>query len=62
MIVVVLVALLLLGVAGVAGGLRLWNTATTSRSPVLRRALAGVVVVVATYLLLLGVGVWLNPT
>ncbi len=60
-IIVVLVGLLFLGVAGIAGALRLWSTATTSRRPVLRRVLAGVVVAVATYLLLLGVGVWLNP-
>jgi len=61
LIVVVLVALLLFGFAGIAGALRLWSTASTSGQPVLRRVLAGVVVIIATYLLLLGVGVWLNP-
>ena len=60
-IVLVLLVLMTCGVVGVAGSVRLWRTAATSGRPVLRRALAGAILLVAAYLLLLGVGVWLNP-
>jgi uncharacterized membrane protein YfcA len=60
-IVLVLVALVICGVVGIWGSQRLWRTAGTSQRPVLRRVLAGVVLIVGAYLLLLGLAVWLNP-
>ena len=61
--VIVLVLLVLVGggVVGIGGSLRLWRTADTSQRPVLRRVLAGMALLVGAYLLLLGIGVWLNP-
>ncbi|MDQ6949722.1 MAG: hypothetical protein M3256_26625 [Actinomycetota bacterium] len=61
LIVLVLLALVGCGVVGIGWSLRLWRTAGASRRPVLRRVLAGVALLVGAYLLLLGLGLWLNP-